>query len=1068
MVFVSRTQIRASAGSGKTYRITMDFLDFLSGAGGTGTSACALSSNAPAGTGRYAWQEILAVTFTNSAAAEMRQRVLCTLKRVAMGQQEKDGIDQKAALHWISVILERFSALNIRTIDSLLHTVVRLSALQLRLPPDFEPVFSTDEALTPLLDTLLSSAKDMPALESLLEKACEDVVFHSDFKGFQAGEAVREQVLALVLPLFLDGDTDELLETAELTQRYEALTRAVIASGKRMNRHIVDERLNANSHFIKAVRACVELGLRDKAPGSTMLRKECLNDCLNKASKGVASLAAELTFVELATTVGQLERQGALLRAGLRLSPFVALATLLARALPDHLAAEGRVPQALIPTLAAQALAEGGGVSESFCRMGTALTHILIDEFQDTSRDQWAAIQPLALEALSRGGSLTWVGDVKQAIYGWRDGDATLFDEVVKDAALMRVCPPVICDTLPYNRRSLPEVVQHNNTVFGRLADPDYARRALAALLPADTPPDIFTETTDLLSRAFAGGEQIPLSEKEGGYVRMDALIADVQDELNELVRVHFTALMEELLCRRSASELAVLVRSNYQVSLVAQWLLDMGVKVLTESSFLLGEHPLVKELLALLAFLDSPEDDAAFLSLILGTQLFLPASGLPEAAIHEWLVAATTKRQRPPLYTQFRSAFPGQWAAWLQPFYTGAGLLTAYDTVREALNRFCVSTRLPGQDVFARRFLEVLYTAENDGHASLADFLEYWKQHGDKEKAPMPAGLDAVQVMTVHKSKGRQFPVVICPWQDLAPDAGRHPLRVWLEDGSGALLARPAKGLDIWYTTLADSAREGLHRLYVAWTRAEEELYIVVSSTKRSTHAAHVLGELLDADFLDSPSPLEWGVPRHTRQPASVLVSEPAAELPIAPLQPIVPLAPADTGGEAWRPLNWMPGLRIFRSPLAELAYTPKRRGVFVHHCLERLRISGNPTADAELAVSRGLAEFPITLAEPELAREDLVERLAWYAAQPEAAHWMRHGTPEQPMLDAQGRILRADLLVDDGETVTVVDYKTGAPHTAHMVQVQTYMTLLREAQPLPVQGRLVYMDSDVIQEVL
>lgn len=125
---------------------------------------------------------------------------------------------------------------------------------------------------------------------------------------------------------------------------------------------------------------------------------------------------------------------------------------------------------------------------EAFCRLGTSLTHILVDEFQDTSREQWEAIHPLVLEALSRGGSLTWVGDVKQAIYGWRGGDATLFDEVRSDAELCAVAPEPRVDILPTNWRSCRAIVETNNTLFRQLSETATAKAVLSAMLPKDTP----------------------------------------------------------------------------------------------------------------------------------------------------------------------------------------------------------------------------------------------------------------------------------------------------------------------------------------------------------------------------------------------------------------------------------------------------------------------------------------------------------------------------------------------------------------------------------------------------
>ena len=80
---------------------------------------------------------------------------------------------------------------------------------------------------------------------------------------------------------------------------------------------------------------------------------------------------------------------------------------------------------------------ENGGVPEAVCRLGIRLRHFLIDEFQDTNDSQWQALRPLVIEALSEGGTLTWVGDVKQAIYGFRGGNSELFGRVARDPELL-------------------------------------------------------------------------------------------------------------------------------------------------------------------------------------------------------------------------------------------------------------------------------------------------------------------------------------------------------------------------------------------------------------------------------------------------------------------------------------------------------------------------------------------------------------------------------------------------------------------------------------------------------
>ena len=236
------------------------------------------------------------------------------------------------------------------------------------------------------------------------------------------------------------------------------MTRDLRDAVEQLHHLLAEEKLSCSAHLTRALEACRKAAPANLPPNSAMLRKACLDDCLNKASKGKASPDAERAFDAMRDIIRKWDEDGVLLRRAQTVMPFVELARELSGQVPDFLKREGAVPAAFVPRLARQVLSGDYGVPEAFCRLGTSLTHILVDEFQDTSREQWEAIHPLVLEALSRGGSLTWVGDVKQAIYGWRGGDATLFDEVRSDAELCartaRRHPPHQLEELPGHRRN--------------------------------------------------------------------------------------------------------------------------------------------------------------------------------------------------------------------------------------------------------------------------------------------------------------------------------------------------------------------------------------------------------------------------------------------------------------------------------------------------------------------------------------------------------------------------------------------------------------------------------------
>lgn len=1068
-------QIRASAGSGKTYELTTSFLTFLREAtqdceSSDPVAGCRATSNAP-----YAWPDILAVTFTNKAATEMQERIIGRLKDTALGVGTPiPGWTKAQATHWVYLILRRFGALNVRTIDSLLHLLVRLTALELDLPPNFEPVFSMEEAFSPLLDDLLEQTKSDLRLKKLLEDACQNVFFHTQQRGFMAGNILREKVLSLLL-IMLASPHAQFATPEDIAVRLRMLSDTLQKTAKDLTFCLEREKLSFSANFKKALEYCCEDNRREFPPKSTLLRKSCLDECLLKVSKGKASPAAEEAFFCLRQTVKTLDTTGILLQKALTLMPFVELAREVAEHVPEFLKRAGTIPADFVPRLVQHVLSGSYGVSEAFCRLGVRLNHILVDEFQDTNREQWLAIRPLILEALSRGGSLTWVGDVKQAIYGWRGGDANLFDEILSDPDLQAVAPTPCLSTLPFNRRSCQAVVAINNSIFSRLAQPDLARSLLRAMLPHDTSlpflDSLLQSGSKQLNQGFMGAEQQLPSYCGEGYVHLRWISAQNSEDLNQQVHDHLLDIIGELIKRRAPGDITILVRSNKRASLVAGWLMAEGIAVVTENSLLLAEHPLIAQIVALLHFLDSPDDNLAFWTFLASEQLMTPLTGLSAQMLAEWASSRSEITNNSPLFLDFQNDFPELWDKWIAPFYTDAGLLSPYDAIREALERLRIWKRFPEEAVFLRRFLEVAHAAEIRGYGSLSGFLDYWKRNGHQEKAPMPENLNAIRVMTMHKSKGLQFPIVIVPWHDLSPRVDTPPVKVRVEDLDVLTPRSTALGME-YYQAVIDNACEALHLLYVAWTRPEEELYAFLTENGHASESMSSALKILLDHLPMSNGRYSTGTPGQSRETVStsqtplVNIPVPEAQYAYSQQEEFIP---------AWRPMYWLPRLRIFRNPLETFSVTRRRRGVLAHHCLACLQLHGDKKYSspnffreiASQAVLQGIRTFPLPVQHIEKFTEDLIDILTWYAALPETRHWLRYGTPEQCLTDAQGKLYRADLVVNDGKQVTVVEYKTGEVLPAHKSQIQRYMKLLETALPLPVQGVLVYLDQKFLERV-
>ncbi len=1095
-------QIRASAGSGKTYELTTCFLMLLAEAGDFSSGqGCSRISTV------RSWPEITAITFTNRAAAEMRERIIARLKDMALAPETQApppkglsprlviapelamaGWTPALARRYVSTILRHMSLLNVRTIDSLLHLVVRLSALDLDLPPNFEPVFATEEALAPLLDSLLEQARPEhdPRLAALLAGVCHNIFFHTKFTGFLAGSRLREHILKLLSALLVIPE-GKLASPEKASAHLASIYGEACSAGQAMLACLKQEKLAASAHFIKAL---TELDFLDKTfeatghwrefPSSKMLHKEYLDDCLLKTSKGRGSAQAETAFSRLKRAIRHADTKGKMLRQALSILPYVGLVTSLKQGLPAFLRESSTIPADFVPRLARDLLERQQGVSDAICRLGSGLTHILMDEFQDTSREQWHAIHPLVLEALSKGGSFTWVGDIKQAIYGWRKGDAALFDEALSDPALTAVVQNIKTDSLLTNWRSCRAIVTTNNTVFGRLAEKDTARAVLGALLPKRIPQTMLSAVLDehcpLLERGFtAAGQTLP-GEKAEGWVHLCEVEGNTSEERKDNIRDKLLSRLKEVEQRRPWGDVAILVRSNKNAAIVANWLMQEGIPVVTENSFLLAEHPIIIQLVALLRFLDSPDDDSAFLALLFGS-LLQPLLDVPDADLNAWMAnRKKNTKQQESLCAGFRRDFPHVWKKWLEPFHGGIGLLTPYDAAREALNRLQIHRRFPQDNAFVQRFLEVLHLAEERGYTSFSTFLEQWRKNGQNEKAPMPENLDAVRVMTIHKAKGLQFPVVIIPWHDFEPKARKEIVPVSVDGLSLLAPCGPAMGLDYYRTLLADG-REMLHLLYVAWTRPEEELHAFLPQGGQSAFGEALHALLKHLPFHNGvytagvhPVPESDEIGRAGKFPnfetGSALQEQPRsceeAEKGVPP---------------EWRPMHWLPRLRIFRTPLSDLTLRGKRRGLFVHHCLSCLQPPSNtqnPCGEGPLYVARqavewGLRSFPFPLAASQEETENIVDLLAWYASLPEAVYWLRHGIPEQSIVDIHGKIHRADMVVEDETRIIVVEYKTGNPERGHEQQVLRYMRLLKETYDnrLPVEGALVYLDLKMIKSL-
>ena len=568
---------------------------------------------------------------------------------------------------------------------------------------------------------------------------------------------------------------------------------------------------------------------------------------------------------------------------------------------------------------------------------------------------------------------------------------------------------------LDRNFRSKKEIVRFNNGFFRTMTE--------------NAPP--------LVTDAYYALEQL-LPEKTGGGVELR--VTAETGEYEEFVLMQTAGIVDEVLREKyKYRDVAVLTRSNKLASSVAEALTRKGVPVVSSESLLLSASPEVRFLLASLRYVEQPWNKVARTHLL----AYLSRQYAEGSPLDDQLSAADSE-----------PAFSDRLAKWgFCPDWERLRRLNLYERFRALADLF----RLWRDDPYLMAFGEVVWAHHMNAEQQDEDFLEMWEEQQSHFSLSNPEGVNAVQVMTIHKAKGLAFPVVIYPigkkkngvegkkgWVRLDPpvEAAGERLRVaWMN------LNQSLKETSYSAVYQEEAEMTELDRLnldYVAFTRAEDRLYLLARQEKN--------GSALERYFRENCGAAPETIPDDA---AAIRYHFPSGES----FATFEKTESAPTGTE---PVFTFPAL----GPLPPLAYAlPEEEsgkeaalGTLVHQYLSRM-------------FRRQDAEWLQTAVrhDPELSDEmqDFMERLlANIAVQPEAGCLFGDADTlvrtEAEMLSPDGKMSRPDRLLVKGNEVKVFDYKTGQPNKAHHTQLQDYVHCLRQIGYTVSEARLVYIDTE------
>ena len=1056
--------ISASAGSGKTHALTRRYVTLL------------LGGAEP--------QTILAVTFTNNAAKEMRERILGWLKLAASGTacQETDQLMEDTGLKMPALkakagailqdLLSNYYNLHVQTIDSFLNRIAMAAVGELGMPLHPEITMShrrlTDVALYSLLSREEGASLTRDEIDKFLDSLPPGNAYPWDpveklreiYENFLTFEGKSE---GSIVPA--DADEKKVRKAQDaIVEKSRALLKEADAG-----KHTYGDKKPYGAAVKKKAREAIEAG-NYVAIVDAFGDKYGFFDGVKMRSQGNVG-PFEAATADIRAAIGEYIR----LHAYHRLAGFVKI-------YPRFKAELERIKSGVedvahIDDIAKKITAYlkrtgGAVVPEVYVRLGEQVKHFLIDEFQDTDPLQWRALMPLIHNALSNGGSLFVVGDIKQAIYMFRYADYKIMRRFM-DALAGKDIPdgdPLGMETLIANaepRHRVAQELKDNHRSGGVLVE--YAAGLFKERLPAYRGGELLSKDNDPTgltsyhqaaekSKAKAGlFREFVFSRKDLKEAAADS--EDAADPADAPVSAKVVELIKDAHKRYRYDQIAVLAPQNNNIRAVVGWLNAAGVPVASMSSLDIRERAVVAELIALLTFLEFPGDDVAFLNFACG-DIFLKASGLPRekvlAAAEEHRRQKDAKRDRP-LYKIFEEMHGAAWKEYLAPLFTKVGYLPVYELGVLAFSRLRVFANFKDEACFLVKFLEVLASLQGEGAADARSFINFANDEGEDAAGAfsieLPEYIDAVRVMTFHKSKGLGFPVVINLLYEKRGQGGSASDRNIYYDRDGAevrvvYIKKEFCGWEPRFAAIAaereaDEKVQALNELYVVTTRAKNELYnlVIRGAAEQGENSAAKFHYVFDSE--------QGG------QPDKRAKAEPPAHKPALVRQPPAPELEA----------------AVSRGTTLE-AYRAKQRGLLHHDILMRIDWLG-PDLEARLGAafdacawkySRDLwdEKAPITaallrlLAKPDIAR--------FFEKRPGRA--LRRET-EFISRPAAGGLLRLDRLLLEGGKALIVDFKTGAPREEYAAAMRKYAAVIKDTYGVPAECWLIYLDGEKVVEV-
>lgn len=1037
----------ASAGSGKTYTLVKEYLKII------------LSSPK-----NDAYRNILAITFTNKAVHEMKSRIVGNLSEFAKEDPSSKAVDLMEDLSrdtGLSVIkiktksqqiikhlIHNYAAFDISTIDKFTHKVIRAFAHDLNLPMTFEVTLDTENLLVEAVDAIIAQAGEDETLTKLLidftmEKTDDDKSWDVSREILDTGRLILNENNRNEILHFQDKTIGEFVE---IKAKMQALCKELEKTNEELAVKAI-ELIDKNGIDSKSFsRGTFPNHLESIKNGKFNPKNKTFHEfddvAINKTAKDralIENIIPEL--LQILKEVYQNFEKRDFYKAFLKnITPLSLLNTV------SNELAKIQSEQNVLSISEFNAIIHREIQNQPapfiYERLGERYRNFFIDEFQDTSEMQWQNLIPLidnslsGLDDLGNKGTLMIVGDPKQSIYRWRGGKAEQFIELSKDVNPFNN-PDKQLKHLNTNYRSYSEVIEFNNAFF----------KLISAEFSNEDYKDLYE------NHSFQN-----TNSKKGGYVNISFLpvvdkneFAD-EDEVVEKSDLYVLAtlntIQEVLKQGFDYKDIVILTRKRDQGIAIANYLTEQGIPLLSSETLMIQNAAEVRFIVHLLRYLNNSanlESKAHFLyHLSSNKDLSMP--------VHDFIALGMSYKSE----KEFEN--------WLLAFdvsfsFEDVRKKSLYEAVEIIISKFI----LPSEgNAYLQFFLDIVLERDIRNQAGVADFLAFWDKNAEKFSIPSPEGNNAVRIMTIHKSKGLEFPVVIMPFAD--EDYNRKPKdKLWLDteeidlgvpkalvDNSSAVESFGESASAVFNLKKQEELLDNINVLYVALTRAEEQLYVISQSLKAKNDgeypnnmASFFIKFLMNEGVYDEEK-LNYDFGNKIR------LSKVSKTLDLVKTIPVVK--------EVLNPKN----IKIAQRE-ALMWGTHQQEAISYGNIVHEILAFVKDKSDIDLAVAKSLENGLITYDQVDKVMQTLKE----IVNHPELTICFNGNDTvlnEQTIVQKEGRILKPDRVVFlENKEAFLLDYKTGAVNAKYQHQIQEYQDAIEDLGYKVLKKALVYIGAEI-----